>query len=73
MPRPLARRVARLERGVARVCPVCGGGGAEAAFEVVVPEAVGAVTDRQEPPKPRLCPACGRRTAFWVVMPAARG
>ena len=72
MPRPLARRVARLERGPGRGCPDCGGGGGEVVFEVVVPEAVGLINARQEPPEPRKCPRCGRQTEYRVVMPSAR-
>ena len=44
MARPLARRVARLERAGSPACPACGGGGpGPVTFRVVVPEAVGRV------------------------------
>jgi hypothetical protein len=69
--RPLARRVARLERASPAACPACGWGGPGALYEVVVPVA-GRVTDRVEPPENRPCGLCGRPTAVLVRFPEAR-
>ncbi len=71
--RPLARRVARLERAGGPACPACGGGGpGPVTFRVVVPEAVGRVADRVKPPGPRRCGLCGRPTEVFVRFPEAR-
>ncbi len=73
MARPLAGRVARLERAGSPACPACGGGGpGPVTFRVVVPEAVGRVADRVEPPGSRRCGLCGRPTEVFIRFPEAR-
>ena len=73
MARPLAGRVARLERARSPACPACGGGGpGPVTFQVVIPEAADRVIDRT-PPEPGRCHRCGRPTEYHIALPAARG